>query len=143
MTAFLRRALVGLLLGVVLLTVAGWWWARNFAGAGALHQFAPTTVPAGATFEIKVLAGVWGEGRKPAVRYSGWSLLLLQDGRPVGPPLAPARMGLEGERVALWFTPTAPVVLTSGAPALTWRLGFRFDGKDQELAGLHEITVVP
>ncbi len=143
MTGALRRALVALLLATAALAAAGWWWARGVAGAGALHQVAPTTVRAGAAFDVKVLAGVWGEGREPAVRYAAWSLQLLQDGQPFGPALAPVRSGREGERVAVWFTATAPAVSASGAPPLTWRLRFRFDGQDKEVAGPHPITVVP
>ncbi len=139
----MRRALVALLLLTAALAAAGWWWARGVAGAGALHQVAPITVRAGAAFEIKVLAGVWGEGREPDVRYAGWSLQLLQDGQPFGPALAPARTGREGERVAVWFTATAPAASASGALPLTWRLRFRFDGQDKDVAGPHAITVVP
>lgn len=143
MAVALWRVLVALLLVTAALAVAGWWWARGVAGAGALYQVAPTTVRAGAAFEIKVVAGVWGEGREPAVRYAAWSLQLLQDGQPFGPALVPARSGREGERVAVWFTAAAPTVSASGAAPLTWRLRYRFDEQNKEAAGPHPITVVP
>jgi hypothetical protein len=142
-----RRALVLLLLVTAALAAAGWWWARGAAGAGALHQLAPATARAGTSFEIKVLAGVWGKGREPAQRYAGWSLQLLRDGQPFGAALVPTRSGREGERVAVWFTATAPAALSSasssGAPSLTWRLRFRFDGQAHEVAGPHPIAVLP
>lgn len=120
----------------------GWWWARGVAGAGALHQYAPTAVKPGAPFEIKVLAGAWGAGREAPLRYSGWLLQLQQGGHPLGPPMAPSRTGLEGGRAALYFELRAPISEAGRGAALTWQLRFNFDGQAHQVPGAHSIKLL-
>jgi len=139
----LRTLLVATLALSLALGAAAWWWARSLPGAGALHQFAPTTVRAGVPFEVKVLAGVWGEGRPADRRYEDWSLQLQQQGQPLGGPVVPASVGREGERLALRFKLLAPPLVAPQPAALTWQLRFVFDGQAQQVAGTHAITVEP
>lgn len=136
-----RRLALALLLVAGGVAAAGWGWGRGVAGAGALHQYAPANVQPGAPFEIKVLAGVWGEGREASVRYRDWSLQLQQGGQPVGPPAKPARIEREGDRVALFFELRAPVSPTEPGASLTWQLRFTFDGRTHQVPGPHPIEV--
>jgi hypothetical protein len=106
-----------------------------------LYQYAPATVQPGAQFEIKVLAGVWGEGREASLRYRDWSLQLQQGGQPVGPPVKPARIEREGDRVALLFELRAPVSPTVTSVSLTWQLRFTFDGRTHQVPGPHPVVV--
>ena len=132
------------LFGVLLSTALGAgvaWFAPALPGAGALHQYAPTAVPAGAPFEIKVLAGSWGEGDAPHGRYRDWSMQLLKNGEPLGVPMAPTNTAREGDRVAVRFVLTAPA-LADGQPAeLTWQLRFVFDKQPKLVAGRHAIAI--
>lgn len=139
----MRRLTLALILMAGGGAAAAWWWMRGFSGAGALHQYAPTKVLPGAPFEIKALAGVWGEGREAPQRYSDWSLQLLQqqDGQPLGPPAAPARIGREGDRLALYFELRAPIPPAGRSTGLIWQLRFNFDGQAQQVPGPHPIEV--
>lgn len=137
----LRRLWLFGVLPVVGLGASAAWWATALPGAGALHQYAPTAVPAGAPFEIKVLAGTWGVGNAPHGRYRDWSLQLLKNGEPLGVPMAPTNTAREGDRLAVRFVLTAPA-LADGQPAeLTWQLRFVFDKQPKLVAGRHAIAV--
>lgn len=132
------------LFGVVLVLGLGAgvaWWASALPGAGALHQYAPTAVPAGAPFEIKVLAGTWGQGKAPHARYRDWSLQLLKNGEPLGAPTAPTNTAREGDRLAVRFVMTAPALADAQPTELTWQLRFVFDGQPKLVAGRHAIAV--
>jgi hypothetical protein len=136
-----RKLLLSLLIPASALAAGAWWWARRVPGAGALHQFAPKQVQAGTPFEIKVLAGVWGQGAAPDARYRDWSLQLLQDQQPLGSPEGPASTGREGERLALRFQVTAPPAGGASPAVITWRVDFTFDGQPKQVAGPHAIAV--
>lgn len=136
-----RKLLLSLLIPASALAAVAWWWARGVPGAGALHQFAPKEVRAGTAFEIKVLAGVWGQGAAPDERYRDWSLQLLQDQQPLGGPVEPASTGREGERLALRFQVTAPPPGGAAPAQITWRVHFTFDGQPKQVAGPHAIAV--
>jgi hypothetical protein len=136
-----RRILLPLLLLASGLAAGAWWWAHGVPGAGALHQFAPAEVRAGTPFEVKVLAGVWGEGAPPDTRYRDWTLQLLQNGQPRGPPIGPTSTGREGARLALRFQPTAPPVVGAAPRELTWQVNFTFDGQPKQVAGPHPIAI--
>ena len=138
-----RRLLLILVFLALAFSGAAWWWAQKLPGAGGLHQFAPSTVRAGAPFEVKVLAGVWGEGGPAERRYKDWSLQLLQGGQAHSKPVAPISVEREGERLVLRFRMSAPH-LAAGAPtSLTWQVQFVFDGQAKQVAGTHEIMIEP
>ncbi|MDT7838911.1 hypothetical protein [Aquabacterium sp. OR-4] len=139
-----RRLLLATLLGAALVVALGLvfrWWASGLAGAGALHQYAPGSVQAGAAFEIRVLAGAWGDGAQVGGRYRDWSLQLMQQGVALGSPVAPAGTSREGDRLALHFQLRAPSQGPGPQAPLTWRLGVVFDGQPMQLPGTHAIEV--
>lgn len=136
-----RRLALAFLLVAGSVAAAGWWWGRGVAGAGVLHQYAPANVQPGAPFEIKVLAGVWGEGREASLRYRDWSLQLQQEGKPVGSPVVPVRIERESDRIALFFELRAPMSPEGPGASLTWQLSFTFDGRAHKVPGPHPVVV--